>query len=77
MVSFYLYRIDPPFTATADTAYVGEPGQPINSLLSDGTTLFGIRGSTFEFYSINTTTAALTEEGTVSGVSALQGSFYF
>ena len=74
---FYLYRVDPPFTATTATTYIGEPGQPINSLLSDGTTLYGIRGSSFEFYSINITTGALTELGTVSGVSALQGSFIF
>ena len=74
---FFLYRVDPPFTATTATTYIGEPGQPINSLLSDGTTLYGIRGSSFEFYSINITTGALTELGTVSGVSALQGSFIF
>ena len=73
----YLYRVDPPFTATTAPTFIADIGVQMNTLVSDGTTLFGISSSVFDYYSINPTTGALTDLGTVTDVGGVHGSFFF
>ena len=37
----FLYRVDPPFTATTAPTFIADIGVQMNTLVSDGTTLFG------------------------------------
>ena len=73
----FLYRVDPPFTATTAPTFIADIGVQMNTLVSDGTTLFGISSSVFDYYSINPTTGALTDLGTVTDVGGVHGSFFF